>query len=387
MDAPVEDRRIVTGPGATSPARARTDSAVRPADNAVRRSTTAAGRTSRPTAAATGACGSSSASSLSACLPNSSPTTSPLVASYKGELLFPVLVDYPEAKFGGFLAVTDYKDPVIYDEIKQHGWMLWPPIRYSYSSINKDYPAPQDAPTAPASAFPSPPPWATRRRALRRAARSGRPLRGALEPQLARHRRPGPRRRRPPHLRLPHFGPVRPDPDRAVVDHRHRRRRGAGLLRRQGRPDLPALPRDLVVDPASLRADHHLLRPGPGLLDAARSSCCCSSGSALVGVVRAEFLRGRNFEYITAARALGLSERQDHVQASAAERHGRDADLPAVQAVRLHHGTDRARLPRPRPAARLAVARRTAAQGKNNLQAPWLGLDGVLLDRHPAVAC
>ena len=34
----------------------------------------------------------------------------PLIASYKGEILFPVLVDYPEEKFGGFLAVTDYKD-------------------------------------------------------------------------------------------------------------------------------------------------------------------------------------------------------------------------------------------------------------------------------------
>ena len=43
----------------------------------------------------------------------------PIVAVYKGELLFPVLVDYPEAKFGGFLAVTDYKDPVILDEIEQ----------------------------------------------------------------------------------------------------------------------------------------------------------------------------------------------------------------------------------------------------------------------------
>ena len=37
----------------------------------------------------------------------------PIVAYYKGELLFPVLVDYPESKFGGFLAVTDYKDTVI----------------------------------------------------------------------------------------------------------------------------------------------------------------------------------------------------------------------------------------------------------------------------------
>ena len=42
----------------------------------------------------------------------------PILARYKDELLFPALVDYPESKFGGFLAITDYKDPVILDEIK-----------------------------------------------------------------------------------------------------------------------------------------------------------------------------------------------------------------------------------------------------------------------------
>ena len=36
----------------------------------------------------------------------------PIVLSYKGEWLVPVLVDYPEEKFGGFLAVTDYRRPV-----------------------------------------------------------------------------------------------------------------------------------------------------------------------------------------------------------------------------------------------------------------------------------
>src|SRR5262245_31676714 len=41
----------------------------------------------------------------------------PILLVYKGEVLFPVLVDYPEAKFGGFLATTDYKEPVILDEI------------------------------------------------------------------------------------------------------------------------------------------------------------------------------------------------------------------------------------------------------------------------------
>ena len=82
----------------------------------------------------------------------------------------------------------------------------------------------------------------------------------------------------------------------------------------------------------------------------------------LVGVVRAEFLRARNFEYITAARALGPVARQDHVQAHAAERHGGDADVPAVPAVGLDHGADGARFPRTRPAARLAVAGRAAAR-------------------------
>ena len=39
----------------------------------------------------------------------------PIIARYKGETLFPVLFDYPESKFGGFLAITDYKGPVILD--------------------------------------------------------------------------------------------------------------------------------------------------------------------------------------------------------------------------------------------------------------------------------
>ena len=64
----------------------------------------------------------------------------PIIASYKGEILFPVLVDYPEEKFGGFLAVTDYRDPAIYDEIKAHGWLVWPPVRYSYRTVNNEIP-------------------------------------------------------------------------------------------------------------------------------------------------------------------------------------------------------------------------------------------------------
>ncbi|MEX0345618.1 MAG: ABC transporter permease [Rhizobiaceae bacterium] len=69
----------------------------------------------------------------------------PVLASYQGELLFPVLVDYPEEKFGGFLAVTDYRDPVIQEEIEAEGWMIWPPIRYSYRTVNNDIPEPAPA--------------------------------------------------------------------------------------------------------------------------------------------------------------------------------------------------------------------------------------------------
>jgi microcin C transport system permease protein len=48
------------------------------------------------------------------------------------------------------------------------------------------------------------------------------------------------------------------------------------------------------------------------------------SWMALVDVVRAEFLRARNFEYVRAARALGVGNRDHHVPPRAAQRHGGD---------------------------------------------------------------
>ncbi|MBP0656577.1 hypothetical protein J8J20_22140, partial [Mycobacterium tuberculosis] len=72
----------------------------------------------------------------------------PILVSYKGEILFPVLVDYPEEKFNGFYAVTDYRDPVIQDEINANGWAIWPPIRYSYRTVNNELPD-----TAPSKPF------------------------------------------------------------------------------------------------------------------------------------------------------------------------------------------------------------------------------------------
>lgn len=74
----------------------------------------------------------------------------PILVSYKGELLVPALVQYPEEKFlgdMGFLAITDYGSAEISDEIKANGWMIWPPIRYSYQTANSNIP--HSAPTRP----------------------------------------------------------------------------------------------------------------------------------------------------------------------------------------------------------------------------------------------
>jgi microcin C transport system permease protein len=72
----------------------------------------------------------------------------PILASYKGELLFPTFTEYPEEKFGGFLARTDFRDPFIQDEVNANGWMIWPPLRYSFNTVNNELPEP--APARPA---------------------------------------------------------------------------------------------------------------------------------------------------------------------------------------------------------------------------------------------
>lgn len=72
----------------------------------------------------------------------------PLVLSYQGELYFPILVIYPETTFNGvFETETEYRDPYVIELIESKGWMLWPPIRYSYDTINYDLPEP--APSRP----------------------------------------------------------------------------------------------------------------------------------------------------------------------------------------------------------------------------------------------
>lgn len=71
----------------------------------------------------------------------------PLVLSYQDEILFPMFESIPEERFGGFLPTeADYRDPFIRDEIEADGWLVWPPIRFYYDTINYDLDEPSPAP-------------------------------------------------------------------------------------------------------------------------------------------------------------------------------------------------------------------------------------------------
>ena len=71
----------------------------------------------------------------------------PLLIRYDGGFYAPFLVAYPETAFGGlFEAEADYRDPFVIDLIEAKGWMLWPPVRFDYRTINYNLGRPAPAP-------------------------------------------------------------------------------------------------------------------------------------------------------------------------------------------------------------------------------------------------
>jgi microcin C transport system permease protein len=63
----------------------------------------------------------------------------PLLVRYDSSYYVPVLFSYAETEFGGdFETEADYRDPYLQDLIREKGWMLWPPVRYSFDTINYD---------------------------------------------------------------------------------------------------------------------------------------------------------------------------------------------------------------------------------------------------------
>jgi len=75
----------------------------------------------------------------------------PLLISHQQQLYWPLLQEYTEADFGGDVALpVDYRDPYIQALIADSGgWALWPPIPFSYDTIN--YELEQPAPSPPSA--------------------------------------------------------------------------------------------------------------------------------------------------------------------------------------------------------------------------------------------
>jgi microcin C transport system permease protein len=71
----------------------------------------------------------------------------PLYVQFDGGHYFPVAVSYPETLFGGFFQTeAEYRDPEVRKLIEEKGWIVWPPVRFSYDTVNYDLDVPSPAP-------------------------------------------------------------------------------------------------------------------------------------------------------------------------------------------------------------------------------------------------
>ncbi len=63
----------------------------------------------------------------------------PLFLKYEGDFYFPIFKEYTDATFGGdFPTPADYKDPIIVKNIQEKGWMIMPLIPFSYNTVDYD---------------------------------------------------------------------------------------------------------------------------------------------------------------------------------------------------------------------------------------------------------
>ncbi|GAC1549064.1 MAG: ABC transporter permease [Beijerinckiaceae bacterium] len=298
----------------------------------------------------------------------------PIVASYKGEILFPIFKNYPEEKFGGFLAQTDYRDPMISIELAENGWAIWPPIRYSYNTHNLEMPLPA----------PSPPTWLLSEAQCKTAA--------------ARTSKPGQPRHSCGDIEWNWLGTD--DQGRDVVArllYGFRLSVLFGLI-------LASISSVIGVTAGAIQGyfggwtDLIFQRfieiwsslPHLYLLIIVSSIITPSflvllvilllfSWVSLVHVVRAEFLRARNFEYVNAARALGLSNAKiiwKHVLPNAMV--ATLTFLPFILNSSITTLTSLDFLGFGLPPGSPSLGE-LLLQGKSNLQAPWLGLTGFVV--------
>ena len=292
----------------------------------------------------------------------------PFLILVNGHAYFPAVVTYPETTFGGdFETAADYRDPYLQELIKKKGGtMIWPPIRYRYDTHNLDLPTPA----------PSPPTW--------------RLSEEQCKPVVEKKHLSGCR-----DLEYNWLGTD--DQGRDVVARLIYGFRisvlfgliltiissiigvAAGAVQGYfgGWTDLifqrvieiwtsvPSLYLLLIIS--------SVLVPGFWVL---LGILLLFSWVSLVGLVRAEFLRGRNFEYIQAARALGVSNKTimfRHLLPNAMVATMTFLPFIVSSSVMTLTALDFLGFGLPPGSPSLGEL---LSQGKANVQAPWLGFTG-----------
>ncbi|MFZ2103733.1 MAG: ABC transporter permease [Oricola sp.] len=300
----------------------------------------------------------------------------PIIVSYKDQYLFPIFKTYSEKVLFPddplALPRVDFTDSFIQDEITgAGGWMLWPPIRYSYRTVNKEVPT--AAPSKPAFLF------------------DGR------EGLCARY----PMGVEDPNCVAGNFNWLGTDDQARDVSARliygFRISVLFGLILTAlsavvgvtfgaiqgffgGWTDL--IGQRIIEIWSSMPVLYLLLiiaailPPGFWIL---LGIMLLFSWVSFVGIVRAEFLRARNFEYVNAARALGVPNRTimlRHLLPNAMV--ATLTFLPFILNGSISTLTSLDFLGFGLPPGSASLGE-LILQGKNNLQAPWLGFAGFIV--------
>ena len=271
----------------------------------------------------------------------------PILVNFDGGLYAPVLFVYAETEFGGeFPTEADYTDPFVVELIEKKGWILWPPIRFSYDTNITDLDAP--APSVPTGRN-----WlGTDDQARDVVARMIYGFRISVA-----------------------FGLILTILS-SIVGIAVGALQGyfGGLLDLFGQrvieiwSGMPVL--FILIILASIVTPSFWWLLGLMLL---------FSWTALVGLVRVEVLRARNFEYVKAARALGVSDRKimfRHVLPNAMV--ATLTFLPFITSGALVTLTSLDFLGFGLPPGSPSLGE-LLKQGKDNLQAPWLGIAGFII--------
>ena len=268
----------------------------------------------------------------------------PFLIQYDGGIYLPFLKAYPETTFGGdFPTEADYTDPFVVELIEERGWMLWPPIPYSYDTVVLDLPGPAPSPPTMHNLL------GTDDQARDVLARVIYGFRISVLFGLA----------------LTLLSSVVGVIAGAVQGYYGG---WVDLLFQRFIEIWTSMPTlYLLIILASVVTPNFWWLLGLLLL---------FSWTALVGVVRAEFLRARNFDFVRAARALGVGHftiMLRHILPNAMVATLTFMPFILIGGITSLTGLDFLGFGLPPGSPSLGEL---LAQGKNNLQAPWLGISG-----------